>query len=119
MAIILLLLIVVTAVGWPMLTQATARADDHEAGQIEDLLARRNSIYAQIRELEMDKRTGKLEAGEFREQDRRLRAEAIEILRELDALGATEIPAPGDGEDAPPSSEDDAEAPRTATLRSP
>ena len=34
----------------------------------------------------MDFRTGKLSEADFRALDRQLRAEAVEILRELDAL---------------------------------
>jgi hypothetical protein len=38
----------------------------------------------------MDFRTGKLSEADYKEIDRQLRAEAIELLRRLDALGAAE-----------------------------
>jgi hypothetical protein len=66
-------------------------ADDaaHEA-QLADLKAAKESRYREIREAEMDFRTGKLSEADYRETDRQLRAEAIELLRRLDALGAAE-----------------------------
>ena len=39
-----------------------------------------------IRDAELDYRTGKLSEEDWRAQDRALRAEAIEILRAIDAL---------------------------------
>ena len=43
--------------------------------------------YREIRDAEMDYRTGKLSQADWRAVDRDLRAEAMEILRALDALG--------------------------------
>jgi len=44
--------------------------------------------YAEIRDNETDHRTGKLSDDDFRALDRQLRAEAVEILREIDELDA-------------------------------
>ena len=55
-------------------------------GRIADLEAARDARYREIRELELDHRTGKLDDRDWRALDRELRAEAIEILRELDEL---------------------------------
>jgi endonuclease/exonuclease/phosphatase (EEP) superfamily protein YafD len=52
----------------------------------EGLEAAREAKYREIRELEMDHRTGKLSDEDFRALDRQLRAEAVQILRALDAL---------------------------------
>ncbi len=52
----------------------------------------KDAKYAEIRDNETDHRTGKLSAEDFRALDRQLRAEAVEILRELDQLDA---PDPG------------------------
>jgi len=82
--------VVVALVGWPFLRASAGRAADHDSARIEDLLAARESTYRQIRELELDHRTGKLAREDFRDQDRALRTRAIEILRELDALGVGE-----------------------------
>jgi hypothetical protein len=50
------------------------------------LEARKQAKYREIRDAELDFRTGKLSETDYRVLDRSLRAEAIEILKELDAL---------------------------------
>ena len=57
-----------------------------EAGRRAALEAARDAKYREIRDAELDWRTGKLSDEDYREQDRRLRAEAVEILHELDEL---------------------------------
>ena len=56
----------------------------------EELEAAKEAKYREIRETEMDFRTGKLSEGDYRGLDRQLRAEAMEILRALDAEGASD-----------------------------
>jgi hypothetical protein len=95
--VILALGVVVFVVGWPLWRTGTGAVVDRDADRIADLLAARESTYRQIRELELDHRTGKLSRADFRTQDRALRARAIEILRELDTLGVSDeaaTPAP-------------------------
>ena len=67
---------------------APRRADPEvaEAGRRDALEAAKDAKYREIRDAELDWRTGKLSDEDYREQDRRLRAEAVEILRELDRL---------------------------------
>jgi hypothetical protein len=55
---------------------------------LEDLEAAKEARYREIREAEMDYRTGKLSEEDWKAIDRQLRAEAVELLRRLDALGA-------------------------------
>ena len=62
---------------------AVATAEESELAELE---AARDAKYAEIRDAELDYRTGKLSEADWRAQDRALRAEAIEILRRLDAL---------------------------------
>ena len=45
----------------------------------------------------MDYRTGKLSEADWKAIDRQLRAEAVELLRRLDALGAAEEERTGRG----------------------
>ena len=52
------------------------------------LEAAKEAKYRDIRDAELDFRMGKLAEEDWRESDRALRAEAIEILRRLDALEA-------------------------------
>jgi hypothetical protein len=61
-------------------------AEVAQAGRRAGLEAARDAKYREIRDAELDWRTGKLSEDDYREQDRRLRAEAVEILRELDEL---------------------------------
>lgn len=89
LAIIVLLGAVVALVSRP-LRGGAQEAESAEAARIADLLAARDAKYREIRELELDRGTGKLAEADFRQQDRALRAEAIEILRELDRLSPPE-----------------------------
>lgn len=100
--VILALGLVVLVVAWPFLRTGPGRAADRDAERIADLLAERDSVYRQIRELELDHRTGKLVTADFRVQDRALRARAIELLRALDELGAGEPSAAAAPEPAEP-----------------
>lgn len=56
-----------------------------DAGVIADLEAAREAKYREIRDADLDHRTGKLSDEDFEAVDRSLRAEAIRILRDLDA----------------------------------
>jgi hypothetical protein len=51
-----------------------------------ELEAAKEAKLREIRDAELDYRTGKLSPEDWRELDSNLRAEAIELLRELDAL---------------------------------
>jgi hypothetical protein len=64
-----------------------ARADDEtlEAERAE-LDALKEAKYREIRDAELDYRTGKLSEADWRVLDRTLRAEAVEILKRLDRL---------------------------------
>ena len=59
----------------------------------ETLEAAKEAKYREIRDAELDHRMGKLSDSDYRETDRELRRQAIEILRELDELE----PVEGDG----------------------
>jgi hypothetical protein len=61
----------------------SARVEDDRRAALE---ASKEQKYRDIRDAELDYRMGKLSEADWREADRELRAEAIEVLRELDAL---------------------------------
>ncbi len=65
--------------------QVAAREQGGEAERAE-LEAARDAKYAEIREAELDYRTGKLSEADWRRQDRALRAEAVDVLHRLDLL---------------------------------
>jgi hypothetical protein len=85
-AVFVLLSLVVWLVSAPLRAGAAA-ADDADAAQREDLEAAKEAKYREIRDAELDYRTGKLSEADWRVLDRELRAEAMELLRRLDALG--------------------------------
>lgn len=87
--VIVVLGLVVWFVGGPLRGGASAvdeRARDEESRR-DALEAAKEAKYREIRETELDHRTGKLTDEEWRALDRQLRAEAVEILRALDELG--------------------------------
>jgi DnaJ-domain-containing protein 1 len=84
-------LVAAVLAGWVIarpLRGAHAEAEDAAlAARLEDLEAAKEARYREIREAEMDFRTGKLSEADYKAIDRQLRQEAVEILRQLDALG--------------------------------
>ena len=82
--IILALAVVVWVVSAPLRHDADPEVPD--ASRRDALEAARDAKYREIRDAELDWRTGKLSDEDYREQDRRLRQEAVEILREIDRL---------------------------------
>jgi hypothetical protein len=93
--VIAVLTLVVLLVSAPLRGGASARAEAREEVRRADLEAARESKYREIRDAELDYRTGKLSQADWRRLDRELRSEAIEILRRLDELppAPTEAPA--------------------------
>jgi hypothetical protein len=83
--VIAALALVVWVVGAP-LRRGAAAADEAAEAERDRLEAARDAKYREIRELELDHRTGKLSDPDFKALDRQLRGEAVAILRELDRL---------------------------------
>ena len=83
--VIVALALVVVVVGAPLRRGAQA-VEDADVATRERLEAARDAKYREIRELELDFRTGKLSDDDFRALDRQLRGEAVAILRELDEI---------------------------------
>jgi hypothetical protein len=82
--VVVLVAVVAYVVSAPL--RAGRDAEAEESAEHAELSAAREAKYREIRDAELDHRTGKLSEGDWRAQDRALRAEAIEILRRLDAL---------------------------------
>jgi uncharacterized membrane protein len=86
--VLVVLVIVVLVISSPWRTPARAGGEAPEAGStVAELEAARVAKYAEIREAELDHRTGKLSDEDYEAVDQALRSEAMEILRALD--GAT------------------------------
>ena len=87
-AALLLLAIVALVVVRPLLLQGDdERRDD---ARREELEAAKEAKYREIRDAELDFRMGKLTESQWRATDRELRAQAIQILRELDRYGGSD-----------------------------
>ena len=90
LAIVVFGLAVAYVVLRPLLRPAGREPADHP--RREALEAAKEAKYREIRDAELDHRMGKLSDDDFRTTDGELRAQAIEILRELDRLGPEEPP---------------------------
>jgi hypothetical protein len=87
--IFVVLALVVLFVSAPLRSR---RSDEElESAERAELEAARDAKYREIRDAELDYRTGKLSEADWRGLDRGLRAEAVDILRRLD-----ELPTSGD-----------------------
>ncbi len=71
--------------------RAPREQEDSEAAatRIAELEAAREAKYHEIRDAELDLRTGKLSQDDYEAVDRSLRAEAIEIMHALDRAHET------------------------------
>ena len=85
LVIVVLLVIVVALVATPLRARRGAAVVEEDAERAE-LEAARDAKYREIRDAELDHRTGKLSEADWRAMDRSLRGEAVEILRRLDEL---------------------------------
>lgn len=81
--VLVVLAVVVAVVSAPLRAH---RADATENPERAELEAAKEAKYREIRDAELDYRTGKLSEADWRELDRQLRGEAIEILHGIDAL---------------------------------
>jgi hypothetical protein len=85
-----------------------ASGDESPGSELRELEAARDAKLRELRDAELDHRTGKLSDEDFAEVDGSLRQEAIEILRDLDEARA----AAADGADPDTPAAD----PDTATI---
>ena len=83
---LVVLAVVVLVVSAPLRAGRAERAGAEEDARRAELEAARDAKYAEIRDAELDYRTGKLSEADWRTMDRALRAEAIDILGRLDEL---------------------------------
>jgi hypothetical protein len=84
LVILVVLAVVVLFVSAPLRSRRAGEAA--EAADRAELEAARDAKYREIRDAELDYRTGKLSEADWRALDRGLRAEAVAILQSLDEL---------------------------------
>jgi hypothetical protein len=84
LALVVLAALVALAVVGPL--RRRGEEERREETRIAELEAAKEAKYREIRDAELDHRMGKLSRDDWRAVDRDLRAEAVEILSELDRL---------------------------------
>jgi flagellar biosynthesis/type III secretory pathway M-ring protein FliF/YscJ len=85
--VVLVVLAVAVFVSAPLRRRGAEAAEDTpERGELADLEAAKEAKYGEIRDAELDWRTGKLSEEDWKATDRALRAEAVELLRRLDEV---------------------------------
>jgi hypothetical protein len=82
--IVLAILAVVVIVVTGPLRSVSRPWDPAEPTEVAELEAAREAKYREIRDAELDHSTGKLSDADFEALEKTLRAEAVEILHELD-----------------------------------
>ncbi|HSI81714.1 MAG TPA: hypothetical protein VK919_13795 [Solirubrobacterales bacterium] len=85
---IVLALAIVAVLAW-VVTAPLRRGKDSGGSRTEDpriaeLEARKEALYRQIRDAELDRAQGKLSDADWRRADAELRRDAIEVLEQLD-----------------------------------
>lgn len=89
---VLLALVIVIGLAWfvtaPLRRGSSASGADAEDPRLAELEARKEALYRQIRDAELDRAQGKLSDADWRRLDGELRRGAIEALKQIDALGS-------------------------------
>jgi len=86
---LVLIMAVVAGAAWIITAplRGSARASDEQLeAERAELEAEREAKYREIRDAELDYRTGKLSEGDWKGLDRTLRAEAVDILKRVDRV---------------------------------
>jgi hypothetical protein len=68
--------------------------DENLEAELAELEAAKEAKYREIRDAELDYKTGKLSDGDWRALDRTLRAEAVDLLKRLDRVQERAEPLP-------------------------
>jgi hypothetical protein len=98
MAYVIVLVVLAAAVfviSGPLRAEHGREGSDEQATKIAELEAARDAKYHEIRDAELDLRTGKLSDADYEAVDRALRGEAIEIMHALDRVHSGQEPVAG------------------------
>ncbi len=95
--VLVVLVVVFLLITGPLRSARHGRSD--VGVTVADLQAARDAKYQEIRDAEMDMRTGKLSDEDYAAMDQALRAEAIEILNRLDVAEAEQQAQADAGDD--------------------
>lgn len=83
--VVLVLVAALVALAYP-LYRAQTQGSGLDASTLDDVLAQRDGVYATLRDLELDKELGKLDAADYDALREKYMTRATEILQTLDAL---------------------------------
>ena len=90
--VLVVLAVAIFAITGPL--RAARRPDTGTGAEVAELEAARDAKYREIRDAELDARTGKLSDEDYAALDGSLRAEAVEILHQLDeAHSGEQVPS--------------------------
>jgi hypothetical protein len=84
--VLIVLAVVVVVIAGPLRPGRVREEDLALEAERAELEAAKEAKYREIRDADLDHRTGKLSDTDWRAMDRALRAEAVELLRRLDRL---------------------------------
>jgi hypothetical protein len=102
MEILLVLAVLAAAVfviAGPLRASLDASAEPAVSSERAELDASKEAKFREIRDAELDYRTGKLSHADWALIDSSLRAEAVDVLRQLDALEESRDPSPDTPDD--------------------
>ena len=92
----MLVLTILAAVGIPLFAKISASSlfveRDPQLERYKHLLVRKEEIFLSIKELEFDYKTGKLSQEDYKSSQRKLEAEALETLEEIDLMEKEHTP---------------------------
>jgi hypothetical protein len=89
-----LLLLVAAFVARPLIEQVAHRNGASNDLPADDLIARRETVLVELRDLDFDHSTGKVSAADYQTQRARLVAQGADILRALDQFSSPQSPNP-------------------------
>lgn len=81
---IALTLLTILFVAYPLFRKTQSRISFANNHQHEDLLARKNDIYAAVRDIDFDYRMGKLSEEDYQSLREQYKREAVKIMQALD-----------------------------------
>jgi hypothetical protein len=90
---VLMLLAVVTAVGYPIFVETKVETDqDEEGDERHKLIAAKESALIALKDLEFDYKTGKIDEDDYVQLKNRYEAEAVAVLKKMDQVEHTPLP---------------------------
>ncbi len=97
---ITLTLLTILFVAYPLLQKSQRKLSFAANHQGEDLLARKNEIYAAVRDIDFDYRMGKLSEEDYNSLREQYKQEAVQVMQALDRFSGHEQPRAKQGKTA-------------------